>query len=465
MELIGRAHERQIINDCIKDDRSHFVVVYGRRRVGKTFLIRQHFNNSFTFYCTGLASVDMEAQLLNFAASLSRSKRRNAERPPTSWAEAFERLIKLLSKSRSKKKVVFLDELPWMDTARSNFISALEYFWNGWASARNDIVLITCGSAASWMLDNLINNKGGLYNRVSRRIKLRPFSLQEVEQFINKRKFKLNRYQIIQLHMIFGGVPYYLDMLRPDESIAQNIDRLIFNEDAQLKGEFRLLFKSLFDKADRHEQIIKALTKRKTGLIRQEIIDRIPHKDGGGITKALEELEASDFISSYTYYGKKSRGRRYQLLDPFTLFHFKYIQDKPQSDNYWMSQINSQSYHSWAGNAFEITCLLHIKNIKNALGIAGIKTESSTWYNNQAQVDLIIDRADDTINVLEIKYAKNPFTISQKYAQQLQQKLASFISATKTKKAVWLVMLTTYGLNPNSYDGDVVKSLTMDDLF
>ena len=452
-----------MIERCFKAERSEFIALYGRRRVGKTFLVRQYFDNTFDFYVTGIANSNKQTQLLNFHNSLHKH-RETASSPPSSWIEAFDQLTRKLNQSQKKKKVIFIDELPWMDTHRSGFISGLEYFWNSWASARTDILLIGCGSAASWMINKLINNKGGLYNRVTERIKLKPFTLSETEQYFEAKNYHIDRYQTIQMYMALGGIPYYLDRIKPQYSVAQNINQLCFADDAPLKNEFQMLFKSLFDSPDNHLEIIKALVQKRIGLPRKEILQKVSIKDGGGFKRALSELESSDFIRSYQSHGKQKRDTIYQLTDPFILFHHQHIKNAKDS-NYWLSQLNTPKLLSWQGNAFEIICLLHIAQIKKALGIEGVSAQISAWWGEHAQVDLVIDRQDRVINLVEIKFSINSFEITKKYDEVLRTKVAEFIKHSNTNKAVWLTLVSSFGLSNNKYAGTIQRVITMDALF
>lgn len=465
MKLIGRLREKEIIANCIRSDRSHFIALYGRRRVGKTFLVRQYFNNNFDFYVTGLAQGDQQGQLTNFTVALNNYSQDELHRSPANWLEAFSLLAKHLEGLKEGKKIVFIDELPWMDTPRSKFIMGLESFWNGWASARKDIILIGCGSAASWMINKLINNKSGLYNRVTRRIKLSPFSLSEVAQYLQARNYNIDRYQMIQLYMAVGGIPFYLDLIDPKLSVAQNIQQLFFANNALLQNEYELLFKSLFKDSDTHKQIISSLTKKKTGLSRKQILRHLDISDGGGVTRAIKELIHSDFIRQYNKFGNKNRDTIYQLTDPFTLFHHRFLQDYNQESNYWINQINTPAINSWQGNAFEIVCLLHVNAIKSALGISGVQTSTSTWWGDEAQIDLVIDRKDQVINLVEIKFSIDEYVINKDYDSKLRNKLSAFRNATKTRKALWTTILTTYGVKKNKYSGNVQRVVVMEDLF
>ncbi len=470
-ELIGRENELKILAKVYKSPKPEFLALYGRRRVGKTFLVRKAFEGNFTFYITGLAKATLQQQLTNFHIALQKYHKNGHIELAKDWLGAFNQLIQLIEKSDDQKKVVFIDELPWFDTRNSGFIQALEHFWNNWASARNDILLIACGSATSWMINKLIRNKGGLHNRVTKRIMLLPFSLAECEKFIKSKKIKLDRYQIIQLYMAFGGIPFYWEEVEKGQSATQNIDRTCFSENGLLKDEFENLYHSLFQNAENHLAIVSALASKSSGLTRQEIVKFSGLPNAGSTTRLLNELELSGFIRKYVPFGKKSRDSLYQLVDFYSHFYIRFIKDsKNDVSNYWMTMIDSPKYRAWSGYAFEQVCMSHVLQVKKALGISGVQSSVSSWRaksgKGKVQVDLLIDRRDQIVNLFEIKFSINPYTITKKYAEELRNKLALFKSETKTRKSVFLAMITTFGIKENQYSGGLVQnSLQMDDLF
>jgi uncharacterized protein len=473
MELIiGRQEEIATLNVLKNSKKSEFVAVYGRRRVGKTFLIRNVFTEPFNFQLSGVANVGLKQHLTNFHnAFLKISPDDSPKSPPADWFEAFNRLSLLLEKQTSAKKVIFLDELPWLDTAQSNFVPALEYFWNSWASARTDVLLIVCGSAASWIINQLINNRGGLHNRLTERILLKPFSLAETEQFLKAKGANYDRYQLLELYMAMGGIPYYLENIQVNRSIAQNIDRLFFTENGLLATEYANLYRSLFNKYEKHTLIVEALSQKAKGLTRKEIIALTKLSDGGSMTAVLEELEQSGFIRRYSPFNKGKRDSLFQLIDPFTLFYLTFVKEsKAQIKGAWLAQLNSPKWRAWSGYAFEYICRYHVDAIKKALGISGIYAEISTWRSQKSkkgtQIDLIIDRNDRIINICEIKFSIDQYTITKTYAENLQHKLNTFRTETGTKKTLFLTMITTYGLQQNEYVQRLVNdSVEMDALF
>ena len=466
MSIIGRIAEIKEFDGMLSSKKSEFLVVYGRRRVGKTYLIRQYFNNKFSFYSTGLAEENTNVQLVNFNAALRQSPFYEEQQDANNWMDAFRNLIKILEANPDEKKVIFIDELPWMDTKDSGLISAIDFFWNSWASARNDIKFIVCGSLASWMIDNLLKNTKGLYNRVTNRIKLKPFTLKETKEYLTTMGGNYDNYQVVELYMALGGIPFYLNLVKPQESASQNINRLFFGDQAKLRDEYYLLFASLFKNYQKHVAIINALAQKKKGLFKSEIVKASKLKDGGTLTTILKELEASDFIRKYNMPGQKVRNIIYQLTDNFTLFHHNFIEKSDETDhNFWINTVNTPQYYAWAGNAFEIVCLLHSQEIKKALGIAGVQTNTYGWSNSKSKIDLIFDRKDQVINLIEIKFSHTKFTITKDYEAKLLNKISEFKESYKTNKAVWLVMLTTCGLASVNHTGAVHDSLEMEVLF
>ena len=467
--MIGREEERRILRDAADSDRSQFIVVYGRRRVGKTYLIRETFDYSFAFSHTGIEGASMHEQLEAFRESLVEQGLPDAD-CPKNWIEAFSLLKKLLKSGDSGRKVVFIDELPWMDTPRSKFVRALENFWNGWCSARKDIVLIVCGSATSWMIRTVLRNKGGLFNRASRVLCLEPFTLRQCEEYMRDRGCSMSRYEIVEGYMVFGGSPYYWSLLDKSQSLAQNIDKLCFTAAGELAGEFRRLYASAFRRPERHLKVIMALYDRKEGLDREEISRKAGIQATGKLTTILEELEESGFLRRYAPAGRKVRGTIYQLMDNFTIFHLQFMAGKSSARRgFWLTSVDSSPRNSWEGIAFERVCMWHQDTIKAALGISGVSAEISSWRSaaksGGAQIDMLIDRADGVINVCEMKFWRGEFSIGDIYAKRLRDRIQLFKDETGTKKSVHLTFVTTYGIRHNENAGMVQSEVTLDDLF
>jgi len=468
--MIGREAEKADLVRFFESEKSEFVVVFGRRRVGKTFLIREVFGTRFAFYHTGMANTEMDLQLRNFNSSLQ--KYGNIPYPQVSnWLDAFEQMVHLLSNAKRKgKKVVFIDEMPWMDTPRSGFIQALEFFWNAWGSMQNDMLLIVCGSASSWIMNKLIKNHGGLHNRITQQIHLRPFNLGECEAYFQKNNIVINRHQIVENYMIFGGIPYYLSLIQKQFSMTQNIDNLCFVENGMLRYEFENLYASLFRNYENHVKIVEVLSKKAKGMTREEIIENTQFPNGGGLTKTLIELELCGFIRKYKAFEKKERQSLFQLTDFFTLFYFNFMSEKKFDDeHFWTNFIENARHRAWSGYAFEQVCLAHLPQIKRKLGIAGVLTNTASWRTsergNGAQIDLLIERNDKVINLCEIKYVQEQIVIDKKLDENLRNKRAAFKRETKTKKAIHLTMITTYGVKHNEYWGNIQSEVVMDDLF
>ena len=446
--------------------------MYGRRRVGKTFLIREFFEYRFDFQISGLGNANLKQQLFNFHTSLARQSALFFDKQPENWLSAFQRLIDHLETlDKGQKKIVFFDEMPWFDTKGSDFVTGLEHFWNSWASNRKDVLLIACGSAASWMMNVLINHSGGLHNRVTQKIKVEPFCLQEAEEMLNAKHCVLDRYQIIQLYMALGGIPYYLDAIKPELSATQNIQALFFEKAGFLKNEFFNLYRSLFKKHEIYEKIVEILYTKMYGLQRNEIVKLSKLTSGGTLTKVLADLEESGFISSYVSLDDKHKNTIYRLSDYYTGFYFRFIKDSSyKGENAWTNRIDNPMHRAWEGFTFEQICLDHISQIKKALGIQGILSKEVAWKGGtaekSAQIDLLIDRRDQVINLCEAKFSLDKFTIDKDYADKLRTKISTFKEASKTRKAVFLTMITTYGLEKNKHATALVQNeVIMDDLF
>jgi AAA+ ATPase superfamily predicted ATPase len=468
--MVGRKEEQAELQQIIESRESAFVAVSGRRRVGKTYLIREFFANKFVFYHTGIANANMSVQLNSFSKSLNDFSKIAFPLCKT-WFEAFDNLVHLLKNSRVRgKKVVFMDEMPWMDTHKSGFISALERFWNSFASAQKDIILIVCGSASSWIMNKIINNHGGLHNRITNHIYLKPFNLMECELFFAENGITLNRHQILESYMIFGGIPYYLSLFQKRFGLSQNVDNLCFQEKGKLTDEFENLYASLFKHYGKHIAIVKALSTKAKGLSRDEIIETAKISNGGSLSRSIEELEASGFIRRYKSFEKKEKNAIYQLVDFFTLFYFSFMYNKPENDeHFWTNFIENARHRAWSGYSFEQVCLAHLRQIKHKLSIAGVLTRTASWRSNDkenaAQIDLLIERNDKVINLCEMKYASEEFVIDKNYNEILRDKRGIFRSQTNTNKAIHLTLITTYGVKHNKYRNDIQSEVTMADLF
>jgi AAA+ ATPase superfamily predicted ATPase len=471
--LIGRDKEQAILLNLLEKQESQFCVIYGRRRVGKTYLIRQTYQNNFLFAHTGVAGGSKATQLKEFYMSLLRYGLPKQGGKPNDWSEAFMYLLTLVEKApSSQKKVIFLDELSWLDAKQSGFVSALEHFWNGYLSAREDIVLVTCCSSTTWIINNIINNTGGLYNRITEQINLQPFTLKTCREYAKAANLELSNKDIAEAYMIMGGVPFYWSFIRKGESLSQNIDRLFFYDNAPFKNEFEALYASIFKRPENYITIIKALGSKKSGMTRDEILKATKLSNNTVFKRMLIELEQSGFIKSYNNFGKRRNELTYRLIDNFTLFYLKFVQEnKSHEDRFWTYNVDSPIHHNWAGLAFERLCLWHIPQIKTALGISGVSTECSVYQrvaegeNKGVQIDLVIDRKDGIINLCEMKYSNSEYAITQDYDAWLRERREIFKEQTKTKKSVHITMVTSFGVRHNAYWNTIQSEVKLDDLF
>ncbi len=470
--LIGREKEQGWLREAYQSDESQFVAVYGRRRVGKTYLVRECFHDKFVFQHSGVAKANTKLQLRYFQESLVKSGFITA-RTPKDWVEAFSCLRQLIEQSSENKKVVFIDEIPWMDTPRSNFVTALEYFWNSFASARNDVLLIVCGSATSWIINKVLKNHGGLHNRVNLRISLQPFTLHECELYAASKGMRATHYDLLEYYMVLGGVAFYWSLLDKGKSVAQNIDDICFARTGQLHNEFNELYDSLFGNPEPYLKIINILGCKKVGMPRNELLENLKLSSGANVTRMLEDLEECGFIRKYNAFGKKRNDAIYQLIDNFTLFYFKFMKDnKGNDEHFWSHSYLSAVRYSWVGLAFERVCMQHVAQIKHKLGISGVLTNVSSWsalpdpvYGAGAQIDLLIERADNIVNVCEMKFSKGEYVIDRDYSLNLSHKIERLLQTTKTRKTLHLTMITVNGVAHNEYWGEVQSEVLAEDLF
>lgn len=473
--LIGREEEKEVLLKALQSNSAEMVSVIGRRRIGKTFLIKTVYKDHLVFELTGTQNAPLSEQLQNFTYALQLSSGSMLlGKPPSNWMEAFFILINYLKQFPKKQKpVVFLDELPWLATHKSGFLRGLSFFWNTWA-VNQPIVVVICGSAASWMIQKVVNHTGGLHNRITRRIQLKPFTLAETETYLKvNNKVKLNRYHILQLYMAMGGIPHYLKEVEVGKSATQNIEDICFSETGLLKDEFSNLYTALFNQSDNHIAIIRALAQKRQGMNRTELIKTTKLPNGGSVTKALNELQQSGFIDTFYPYGKKKNNKLFRLMDEYSIFYLQFIEKNDKKlDNIWAQLSQAQAYKIWCGFAFENICLKHIAEIKRALGIGGVFSVPSSFTkkgNNTekgTQIDLLLERKDQVINIFEIKYYNKIFSISKSYAEALKSKLDIFEETTKTRKQLFLTMITTFGIAENEHStGLVDQSIILDDLF
>ncbi len=470
--MIGRKREITALQEAMDSQQSEFVALYGRRRVGKTFLVTEFFNDKFAFHHSGLEGATLRASLSSFREALRHQGHPKCPRLAT-WIEAFSELETLLENLPRGRKVVFLDELPWYDTPKSGFLTAFESFWNGWASVRRDILLVVCGSATTWIVEKVLRSRGGLHNRVTRQLPIAPFSLSECEEFARYKGLSMDRRQIAECYMALGGVAYYWSLLRPGMSAAQNFDWLFFGEADEMRGEYNRLFSSLFKRPTRHLAIVEALGRRQAGMTRKEILAAVPGGAGEDTTRCLEELCACGFLRRYSMIGRIKKDAIYQLIDPFTAFHFRFLRDRVGTDeHFWTLLHETPEVNAWRGLAFERLCLWHLPQLRAALGISGVLTDAYSWRGKKTedgdkpvQIDLLLDRRDGIIDLCEMKYTASPYELDAGEVARLAERAGQFVRQTGTRKAVSTVLVSASGIKRNKYAGNIQSVVTLEDLF
>lgn len=475
VKIIGRRHEQEELMRLYNSDRAEFTVVYGRRRVGKTFLIKQTFKDNFAFFHTGLSPLDEEGnetrarQLEHFYRSLVEYGMEEGEKPKD-WLEAFHMLKLLLSGKKSKEKqVVFIDELPWMETPGSGLLTAVESFWNGWGDGRENLLFIVCGSATSWMEQKLVRNYGGLYGRFTYELHLKPFTLGEVEQYLKYRGIQLGRTDVATAYMVFGGMPYYLNFFEKGKSLAQNIDRIMFGHNARLAKEMDVLFKSQFRNPQLYERVVMCLSRRRYGYSRKEISEMTGISSGSRMSVVLDALEESNFIESYKPFDAVGKEVLYKLTDPFCLFSMRFRESK--GEHFWQENQHSAQIRTWLGIAFEHLCALHVNCIKEKLGILGMQADVMAYTlrgdenHDGMQCDMLIVRRDNVVNLCEMKFSQEPFAIDHSYYLALQHRISMLSERLMKRQVVHLTFVTANGVKHNEYSGIVQSEIILDDLF
>ena len=472
--LIGRKRECERLEKCMKAATAQLVVVYGRSREGKTFLVNQYFKNKLEFKVTGANGQPKKVQLRNFADELNRRSGKEWTNPKD-WIQAFNYLRNYIEElSDDEKHVFFIDEMPWLDTHKSGFLPAFEYFWNDYGSSKDNLVFVICGSATSWMMDNIVNNKGGLFNRQTCRLYLEPFTLAQTKEYLLAQGMSWSEYDIAECYMIMGGIPYYLSLLENDLSYVQNIDNLFFRKKAELWDEFEHLYRTLFVNSDKYVQVMECLSEKRSGYTRNEIAEKTGIAANGKLTKILENLINSGFVRASSFYGNKKKATLYQSSDYYTNFYFRFLRNNHGKDeHYWSKALDIPSRRSWAGLTFEQVCKDHIVQIKKKLGISGVLSEEYIWFTRGdeelgtpgAQIDLLIERRDRIINICEIKFSSDEFIIDKEYDRKLRNKIEAFKRNTSTKYGIQLTMITTYGVKNNKYSSIMGNQITLEDLF
>lgn len=485
-EVVGRQEERCILEKCFQSNSPEFIAIYGRRRVGKTHLVKKFFRKKscYFFSVTGIHKGSMKQQLTEFSKEMSNVFFHGARvKGEISWFDAFGLLTQSIQGQvpKNKKVVLFFDEFPWMATPRSKLLQALEYYWNQKWSEDSRIKLIICGSAASWIIKNIINNKGGLHNRLTRTILLEPMNLRDSKSLLQSMGVKLNNQQLAQLYMVTGGVPYYLSQVPVGLSETQIVEKLAFTKNGLFLTEFEKLYSSLFDKAELYIDIVRAIASQRYGIDQKTLFKKIKSVSGGGtISKKLKELEESGFIISFISFQNRKKGIYYKVIDEFTLFYLYWIEPikltlskKGLRKGYWDKTRQTSSWSSWSGYAYEALCYKHLFQISTALELSPTALPSTWRYSPKkgaedsgAQIDLLFDRDDNAITICEIKFTKTPLVIDKDYAKKIQKKMEVFQKKTKTEKQLFFAIVSANGLKKTMYSEELIDAVvTLSDLF
>lgn len=476
-KIVGRKKEQKVLDKIWRSNNAELVAIYGRRRVGKTFLVREFFCKQKRYFeLTGMKETSVRQQLKNFTDAFSKTF--HPIDRPKNWRDAFSLLNKEFEKKPFQKHLIFFDELPWLAGKKSGFIQALDYFWNAYWSQIPHIKIILCGSAASWMLEHLINAKGGLHNRLTFYIQIEPFNLYETKEYLIAKKVRLSEKHLLDLYMVMGGIPHYLNYIDATKSAEQNIQNICFASSGFLLTEFRRLFASLFDAAEVNLSIIREIAKRREGISREELISKTGMSSGGTFNKRIDELQAAGFIQGYIPYHHKKKEQHFRVIDEYSAFYLTWIDpiiDKGFTQhNYWKSCFRKSQWATWAGYAFESLCLKHLPQILKSLDLESTPCVIGSWRftpkkgskDAGAQIDLLFDRHDNAVTLCEIKYSSTKYAIDKSYAKELIRKMDVFKERTGTNKQLFMAFITTMGVKKGLWGKEAVSDeVTLRDLF
>ena len=299
---------------------------------------------------------------------------------------------------------------------------------------------------------------------------LRPFSLKETELFMNDRDFGWSRKQIAEAQMVFGGLPFFFDLLNPDESLTWNINMLCFNQHALLRNESKKLLEATLKKSPVYNRIMERLSHNYYGMPKAQCQEELGIPQGT-FTRAVDDLVKCGYVHESKDNYIKGHPLRLQLVDPFLLFHYNFLSKNApvQVKSFEVYKADTGKYINWRGHAFEVLCLYHIEQIKKALGISGVNTNEYSWISSKkeggAQIDLVIERDDGIANLCEEKFTDTAFSISSEYEEDLLNKIELYKQETKTKHATKLVLISVEGIKGSAHTEHITRVLTLDDLF
>ena len=461
MKIYGRDKQIQIFQELLNNKKPAFMAIYGRRRIGKTYLVTEFFKEQKCnfFHLTGVKKAKSSIQLENFKYALEATYKKSEAASFTNWNQAFVSLSKEIKKSK-KKTVLFFDEVPWLTGGKSDFLLALDHFWNHYLSSDPNVICIVCGSSASWIIKKIIKGRYGFHHRLTHKIHLHPFDLYETEGFLKLSGLDFGRQQIIELYFAIGGVAKYLTLLKPNLSVVENIQEIIFSKEGLLYDEFEDLYSAIFNKHENYVEIVKLLGQHHYGMTRDEIKKALGVSSGGSLTKWLEDLETADFITAISSYKKNRKEKIYLLTDEFSRFYLTWFaKGRRMPNEYWLQQKRTAKYKTWAGLAFEVLCVKHIDIIKSKLGITGIQTTESFYKNENCQIDLLIEREDRCINICEMKYSISLDLNEVK--KELNFKKESFNKATNNKKQLLATLITNDDIKLTGQQREVIQKVVV----
>ncbi|MFH1831150.1 MAG: ATP-binding protein [Pseudomonadota bacterium] len=407
-KFVGRHNYLKKLENIWNQHKVGLISIYGRRRVGKTELIRVFSRNKAAWIFEAIEGENTASQIKHFLNQLSQFTKEPYLRDLDykDWPPVFD----LLSNKIKQKKdlIVAFDELSWMAARKTKLISYIKYYWDKEWKYHPHLLLILCGSVASWMVKNVVRSNA-LYGRISENILLDPLKPFEVAEFIGKKRGKK---EILEYLLSFGGIPKYLEEMDFNQSIQINIDRTCFSASGFFVDEADKIFYNQFKETHIYKQIVRCLSESSLPL--KDISQKIKIPSGGGLKRYLDNLISAGIVDSINDIRNFKLGKvpRYYMIDELMRFHLQFVSPNISEIKHTHSasrfdKFTKNKWHPFMGNAFERFCLKHRYLIAQILGFDSKVTACGSLLNNNRngfQYDLVYLRSDGVVSLCEIKY-------------------------------------------------------------
>jgi AAA+ ATPase superfamily predicted ATPase len=406
-QFIGRKVEIAQLTALIDLPRPSIAVIYGRRRVGKSELIRHVTQGKNVLSFEGLEGQPKHKQIKNFLFQLS-AQSNIREKNISDWPDA---LILLRTLTQDGQWIIILDEFQWMANYQNELVSVIKMIWEKYLSQNPDLTLILCGSIASFMKSKVLKSSA-LYGRTDYELNLHELNLSEISEFFPGKGSD----EVIDTAMLVGGIPKYLELISEYPSLYDALEPLAFSQDGFFKTEYDRLFASHFGKKPIFMKIIQTLATNPYGLTTGKLAKEMQVASGGTLCHQLDDLESAGFLHSIIPFDKPegSKLRKYILMDAYVRFYHSIIRGSMKEttppNTQFHAIMSSPRYAAWAGMAFEFLCMRHHKEISRILGFHGIPYTAGPFFQRKTldtpgvQIDLLFERSDKILVLCEMKY-------------------------------------------------------------